>query len=68
MPESFSWIILLMAGCLTLVVGIAVVKGFGLVKIGWLNISRMKELRSRAQNSQDPLERRALELVLQHCA
>ena len=68
MPESFFWIILLMAGCLILVAGIAVVKGFGLVKIGWLNISRMKELRSRAQNSQDPLERRALELVLQHCS
>ena len=52
---------------LTLGIAIITVKGFGLIKIGWLNFTRLKELEQQKHGSKDPAKQHALQVVIQHC-
>lgn len=67
MPFSFEILFLALAFGLTLGIAIAAVKGFGLLKISWLNFSRLKELEKQINNSKDPLRQKALLGVVEHC-
>ncbi len=42
-------------------------KGFGLIKIGWLNFSRLKDLEKQTQGTKDPLRKKALQKLIEHC-
>ncbi len=52
---------------LTLGIAIGTVKGFGLIKIGWLNFARLKELEKQKHDSNDPAKQKALQAVIQYC-
>lgn len=56
-----------LAFVLTLGVAIGAVKGFGLLKISWLNFARLKELEKQKLESKDPLKQKALQAVVEHC-
>ena len=60
-------ILLALAFALTLGIAFGAVKGFGLLKISWLNFARLKELEKQKQDSKDPARQKALHLVIEHC-
>jgi hypothetical protein len=67
MTHSVEILFLTLAFGLTLGVAIATVKGFGLIKISWLNFARLKELEKQKQDSKDPAKQKALQAVVEHC-
>ena len=60
-------ILLALAFALTLGIAFGAVKGFGLLKISWLNFARLKELEKQKQDSKDPAKQKALQTVIEHC-
>ncbi|MFQ5449418.1 MAG: hypothetical protein ACE5E9_02250 [Nitrospinaceae bacterium] len=52
---------------LALTLAILTFRGFGLIRIGWLNFSRMKELDRQRRECSDPEKRQALDAVITHC-
>jgi hypothetical protein len=67
MPFSLEIFLLALAFALTLGIAIGAVKGFGLLKISWLNFARLKELEKQKLDSKDPLKQNALQAVIEHC-
>jgi len=67
MPFSLEIFLLALAFALTLGIAIGAVKGFGLLKISWLNFARLKELEKQQRDSKDPLKKNALQAVIEHC-
>jgi hypothetical protein len=67
MSPSIEIILLALAFALTLVIAIGAVKGFGLLKISWLNFARLKELDKQKCDTKDPLKKKALEALIEHC-
>lgn len=67
MPFSLEVFLLALAFALTLGIAIGAVKGFGLLKISWLNFARLKELEKQKLESKDPLKQKALQAVIEHC-
>jgi hypothetical protein len=67
MPFSLEVLLLALAFAMTLGVAIGAVKGFGLLKVSWLNFARLKELEKQKQDSKDPLKQNALQAVIEHC-
>jgi hypothetical protein len=67
MTHPVEILLLALAFGLTLGVAIATVKGFGLLKISWLNFARLKELEKQKQDSKDPAKQKALQAVVEHC-
>ena len=54
MPPSVEIFLLVLAFSLTLGIAIVTVKGFGLLKISWLNFARLKELEKHKQDAEGP--------------
>ncbi len=67
MTHPVEIFLLALAFGLTLGIAIVTVKGFGLIKIGWLNFARLKELEKQKRDSKDPAKQEALQAVVQHC-
>lgn len=42
-------------------------RGYGLIRIGWLNFSRLQEMDRKWHATADPLEKNALEFLVGHC-
>lgn len=64
-PVTLMWI--LIAGALLVAAVYLGVRGFGLAKIWFWNVSRLKGLERRKKNSTDALERTALDAVIARC-
>lgn len=65
-----EWVTGLSAGGAALVLvflAVLTLKGYGVVRIGWLNLSRLKRLRERLDASTDVAEKTALTAVLNRC-
>jgi len=62
-----SWYLLAALGLLTLSAAVLTVRGFGVVRIGWLNFSRLRELSRQQSETADPAEKAALALVIDAC-
>ena len=58
MTNPVEIFLLALAFGLTLGIAIGAVKGFGLIKIGWLNFARLKELEKQKTIPMTPLNRR----------
>jgi len=54
-------------GLVTLAVALFSVKGYGLLQVRWLNLSRLRQLRELQEKVRDPAEKRALEVLVTHC-
>jgi len=68
MWDVTTGLIALGAGFLLLALLAAVtLKGYGIARIGWFNLSRLKRLRERFERSADTAEKYALEAVLTRC-
>jgi len=67
MTHSVEIVLLALTFGLTLGIAIITVKGFGLIKIGWLNFARLKELEQQQRDSKDPVRQKAYQAVIQHC-
>ncbi|CCQ89980.1 hypothetical protein NITGR_20015 [Nitrospina gracilis 3/211] len=52
---------------LLVLLAVLTLKGYGVARIGWLNLSRLKRLRERMDASTDTAEKTALEAVLNRC-
>ncbi|CAI2717451.1 hypothetical protein [Nitrospina watsonii] len=55
------------AGLLLALLAGLTLKGYGVARIGWLNLSRLKRLRERFDQSADTAEKNALAAVLARC-
>ncbi len=67
MEINFYWIGLGIAALLVGVLAILIVKGYGILQVRWLNISRLHKLRQRASDTDDPIEKSSLEVITQRC-
>ena len=67
MTDPLQIILLILALGLTAGAAVVSVKGFGLIKIGWLNFSRLKDLEKQKRNTKDSTRQKALETVIEHC-
>ncbi|MGP0629744.1 hypothetical protein ACTRW9_08550 [Nitrospina sp. 32_T5] len=55
------------AALLLVLLAVLTLKGYGVVRVGWLNLSRLKRLRERLEASTDTAEKAALEAVVTRC-
>lgn len=67
MTDSVQFLLLAIAFVLVFGAAFASVKGFGLIKAGWLNFSRLRDLEKQKEDSTDPSIKRALDAVIEHC-
>ena len=67
MPDFLQLILVIITLGLTAGTAFVTFKGFGLIKIGWLNFSRLKDLEEQTQGTKDPLRKKALQTVIEHC-
>ena len=67
MADPLQIILLILVLGLTVGTAVVTVRGFGLLKIGWLNFSRLKDLEKQKQDTEDSTRQKALETVIEHC-
>jgi hypothetical protein len=67
MTDPLQLILLILTLGLTAGTAFLTFKGFGLIKIGWLNFSRLKKLEKQAEETKDPLRNKALQTVIERC-
>jgi hypothetical protein len=67
MEINFYWIALGVGALLACVLAVLIVKGYGILHVRWLNISRLRNLQQRASDTSDPVERLALNAITERC-
>jgi hypothetical protein len=67
MDINFYWIAFGVATFLVVVLAVLIVKGYGILQVRWLNISRLQNLRQRASATSDPIERASLDAITKRC-
>ncbi len=67
MQINFYWIAFGFGAVLACVLAVLVVKGYGLLQVRWLNISRLRNLQQRASATSDPIERLSLNAITERC-
>ena len=67
MIDTSTWNLFIPAILLLGLLVILLARGFGVIKLEWLNIKSMKEMRKLRQETGDPLHKGALEAILVHC-
>lgn len=67
MQINFYWITFGFGAVLVCVLAVLVVKGYGLLQVRWLNISRLRNLQQRASATSDPIERLSLNAITERC-
>ena len=67
MEINFYWIALGVGAVLACVLAVLVVKGYGILQVRWLNISRLRNLQQRASSTSDPMERLSLNAITERC-
>ena len=67
MEINFYWIALGIAALLLSLLAVLIVKGYGVLQIRWLNISRLQNLKQRAATTSDSIERDCLNIITERC-
>ncbi len=67
MEINFYWIAFGVGAILVCVFAVLVVKGYGILQVRWLNISRLRDLQQRAATTSDPIERISLNAITERC-
>jgi len=67
MQINFYWIAFGFGTVLACVLAVLVVKGYGLLQVRWLNISRLRNLQQRSTDTSDPIERLSLNAITERC-
>jgi hypothetical protein len=67
MEINFYWIALGAGVILVCVLAVLTVKGYGILQVRWLNISRLRNLQQRASDTSDPEERASLNTIAERC-
>jgi hypothetical protein len=67
MQINFYWIAFGFGTVLACVLAVLVVKGYGLLQVRWLNISRLRNLQQRSSDTSDPIERLSLNAITERC-
>lgn len=67
MQINFYWIAFGVGALLVCVLAVLVVKGYGILQVRWLNVSRLRDLQQRAHATSDPIERISLNAITERC-
>ena len=67
MEINFYWITFGVVTFLVGVLAVLVVKGYGILQVRWLNVSRLRDLQQRASATSDPIERASLNAITERC-
>lgn len=67
MTDLLQLTLLILTVGLTVGTAFVTFKGFGLIRTGWLNFSRLQNLEKQAQDTKDPLRKKALQTLIEHC-
>jgi len=67
MDINLIWIVFGIAVLVLLSVAVLTVKGYGILQIRWLNTSRLRDLKQRASNTTDAVERDCLLAIISRC-
>jgi len=67
MIDTSTWNLLVPGLLLLFFLVILIARGFGVIKLEWLNIKSMREMRKIKQETDDPFQEEALEAILEHC-
>ncbi|NIQ03949.1 MAG: hypothetical protein GWM98_15645 [Nitrospinaceae bacterium] len=67
MEINLGWIAFGTAAFLVGLLAFLTVKGYGVLQVRWLNVSRLREIRQRAASTEESPERRSLQLILEQC-
>ena len=67
MEINFYWIAFGIGAFLACVLAVLIVKGYGILQVRWLNISRLRNLQQRASTTSDPIERLSLNAITERC-
>ena len=65
MENSLSW--LAVVAVLSFVLVLVTIQGYGVMRVGWWNLSRLRELKRLQSETGDPLEAQALASIIRHC-
>ncbi len=65
MENPLNW--LAVSGVLILILVLVVIQGYGVMRVGWWNLSRLRELKRRQLATDDPVEARALASLIECC-
>ncbi|MDH5762331.1 MAG: hypothetical protein OEZ51_05065 [Nitrospinota bacterium] len=67
MEFNLYWIAFGIGVLLVGLLAVLTVKGYGILQVRWLNISRLRVLQQRESTASDPKEREALQMVIGRC-
>ena len=67
MEINLVWIAFGTAALAIFVLAVLTVKGYGFLQIRWLNTSRLRDLKQRAVDTSDPIERQCVTAVVERC-
>jgi hypothetical protein len=67
MQINFYWIALGVVAILASILAVLIAKGYGILQVRWLNISRLRNLQQRASTTTDPMERLSLNAITKRC-
>ena len=67
MEINYYWIAFGVATILIGILTVLIVKGYGILQVRWLNISRLQTLKQRATETSDPVERASLKTIMDRC-
>lgn len=65
MENPLNW--LAVSGVLIFILVLVMIQGYGVMRVGWWNLSRLRELKHRQLATGDPLEAKALASVIECC-
>ena len=67
MQINFYWIALGVVAILACILAVLIAKGYGILQVRWLNISRLRNLQQKASTTTDPMERLSLNAITKRC-
>ena len=67
MEINYYWIALGVGAFLLSVLAVLIIKGYGILQVRWLNVSRLRDLQQRASTTSDPIERASLNAITERC-
>lgn len=67
MEIYYYWIAFGIGAFLVGVLAVLIVKGYGVLQVRWLNVSRLQSFKQRASATSDPIERSSLNTIIKRC-
>ena len=65
MENPLNW--LAVSGVLIFILVLVMIQGYGVMRVGWWNLSHLRELKRRQLETEDPVEARALASLIECC-